>query len=245
MKKRTAAVVIALLFALSAAIYYVQYLLFHDTRDTGFYLLQDWAFLPVQIAVVTVVAGKIVGDREKQERLSRTRMLASSFFGELGTDLLCRMLPCTANLEEIAPLLRIDSGWSARDFQRSAEAVRRAQIRVSCTPQDLERLRQLLQAKRLPMLVIASNPALLEHEAFTDMLWSIFHLSDEFSVRGNFAALPPEEIGHLNDDVRRALTELLVNWFCHMSHIKAEYPYLFALEVRRSPLEACSIRLAD
>ena len=87
MKKHTAVIAIVALFALSAVIYWIQFEMFHDPDTTEFYMLQDWAFLPVQIAIVTIVVGMIVSDREKKERMSRTRTLASAFFRDFGTDM--------------------------------------------------------------------------------------------------------------------------------------------------------------
>lgn len=66
MKKYTTPIIIGILFGISALIYAVQFFVFHDSRDTFFYLLQDWAFLPVQIAVVTIAVGKLVESREKR-----------------------------------------------------------------------------------------------------------------------------------------------------------------------------------
>ncbi|NCB29647.1 MAG: hypothetical protein EOM63_07790 [Clostridia bacterium] len=247
MKKHTTALVIVLLFAVSAIIYSVQITVFHDQRDTLFYFLQDWAFLPVQIAVVTIVVGKIIGAREKRERLSKIKMLASSFFCDLGTDLLHEMLGCVNNVDTIAPSLCVHNDWKSRDFAGAADTLRTAALNVQCTADDLARMRSLLLEKRLSMLVIASNPVLLEHEDFTDMLWAIFHLTDELTARTAFESLPQSEAEHLNTDVKRALLAILVNWMRHMEHIRAEYPYLFALAVRQNPLgahmsrEACAL----
>ncbi|MEA5074550.1 MAG: hypothetical protein VB030_10285, partial [Eubacterium aggregans] len=74
MKKYTTPIIIGILFGISALIYAVQFFVFHDSRDTFFYLLQDWAFLPVQIAVVTIAVGKLVESREKKDRMEKTQM---------------------------------------------------------------------------------------------------------------------------------------------------------------------------
>lgn len=60
------------LLALSAAIYLIQIAIFHDQRDTLFYLLQDWGVpVAVQIAVVTVAVGMTVSEMQRRERLER------------------------------------------------------------------------------------------------------------------------------------------------------------------------------
>lgn len=235
MKKQSANTVIVLLALLSAAIYAVQFALFHDLRDTAFYMLQDWAFLPIQVALVTIIAGRIVNQREKESRVEKTRMLASSFYSELGSDLLEKLKPLAKDPAALAPLLRIQDSWTTRDFLRAASAVKALEPPVRCTPETLAELRTLLTEKRASLLVIASNPALLEHESFTDMLWAVFHLSDELTLRGDLTALSPADLAHLDSDAQRVLTQTLANWLCHMEHLHAEYPYLFQLELYRNP----------
>jgi hypothetical protein len=235
MKKYAAALETIGLLALSAVIYGCQIILFRDSRDTAFYLLQDWAFLPVQIAVVTIAVGKISGEREKRERISKTKMLASSFFSELGDELLRRLLRCAPDLSNLASALQIQPSWRAAEFRAAASAVERGTPVLRCGAEDLEDLRALLQRKRLELLVIASNPALLEHEEFTDMLWAVFHLTDELGARESLQNLPEADAEHLNLDAERVLRALLVNWLCNMDHVRAEYPYLFAMELGRSP----------
>ena len=69
-RKTTRRVVLALI-VLSAAIYLLQVLIFHDERTTVFYLLQDLAFMPVTIAIATLVVGELVDEREKGGRRAR------------------------------------------------------------------------------------------------------------------------------------------------------------------------------
>ncbi len=235
LQKHTTALVVTGLFLLSAVIYLVQYAFFHDSRDTLFYMLQDWAFLPAQIAVVTIVLGGVMAEREKRDRLAKTQMLASSFFFDLGTEMLNRLLART-DMKDLKPMLHIDPKWQEREFLAAEKTLRTAEVSVRCRPSDFAELKLLLAQKRLSMLVIASNPSLLEHEDFTDMLWAIFHLGDELNARLDFSALQPEDAVHLNEDVARVVREIMVNWLCHMSHIRQEYPYLFLLEAAKNPL---------
>jgi len=235
MKKYSTIRAVLILAVLSGLIYAVQFFLFRDWRDTAFYMLQDWAFLPIQVALVTIIAGKIISDRERETRLEKTRMLAGSFFSELGSELLCRIKPAVRNGDEIARLTAVGPDWTARDFTRAADALRAASPQIECGAEDFAALGELLAAKRMPVLVIASNPALLEHEDFTDMLWAVFHLTDELATRGDPAGFSAPDAAHLDSDVQRVLTETLVNWVCHMEHLKKEYPYLFRLELRRNP----------
>jgi len=236
MKKYSAVIVMILLLALSSIIYFVQLAQFHSPRDTLFYLMQDLAFLPVQIALVTIVIGKIIGTREKRERLNRTNMMVNAFFSEIGIDLMRQLLLCGGIAEELAPYLNIKSEWSSKDFLAAANSVKKQNINVDCTLKNLTDIKELLKEKRMLILVMLSNPALLEHEAFTDMLWAVFHLTDELLARNSLDDLPEADISHLNNDVKRALGAILIHWIGYMNHIKTDYPYLFSIEMRRSPV---------
>lgn len=235
MKKRTSLRAILVLIFLSAGIYTLQIVLFHDVKDTAFYLLQDFAFLPVQVALVTVIAGQIVSARERETRIEKTRMLMGSFFSDVGAQLLAEMRPEVTGCTVLAPLLQVDDRWEKRDFEKAAGALRALPFSVSCRPETFARLKALLNESRMPLLVISSNPVLLEHEDFTDMLWAIFHLTDEFAARTDFALLPAADAAHLNADAQRVLSTVLVNWLRHMAYLKAEYPYLYLLEAHRNP----------
>jgi hypothetical protein len=235
MNSRSTKTIVGLLIALSAAIYAVQILLFHDWKDTSFYMLQDWAFLPIQIALVTVVVGKIINDREKQERLEKTRILTSSFFSDLGNELLEAFAPQIVNTDVLGQSLQPKNDWTEKDFTDAVAALKQAAPVLECTSEDFIRLKNILETKRMTLLVIASNPSLLEHEAFTDMLWAIFHLNDELSYRTNLAELPPQDLAHLNADADRVLLETCLNWLCHLEFLQKEYPYLYQLEVHRNP----------
>lgn len=237
MKKHETLLTVLVLFAASAALYLLQFWLFHDSRDTLFYMLQDWAFLPVQVALVSVIVGRILSARERQERMARTVLLASSFFHDFGAALL-RRLACCIECGGEPPQLHMDEHWRARDFCAAAQAVRSWRPRLAAKPGDFASLKQMLGDTRLSLLVIASNPALLEHEDFSDMLLAIFHLSDELNARADFAALTPQELQHLNDDLRRLTVALTVNWVGHMQHMQAEYPVLFLVEAADGPFDA-------
>lgn len=79
------------------------------------------------------------------------------------------------------------------------------------------------------------NGNLLEHQRFTDMLWAVFHLTDELQRRGDLADLPEADLDHLTGDLRRAHQRLVLQWLAYMRHLKANYPYLFSLAIRTNP----------
>ena len=232
-KKRLNILLIFLLFMLSAAIYTLQFYLFRDLKDTSFYLLQDMAFLPVQVAIVTVALGAIINKRERSERLSKAHMLTGAFYSELGNEFIAKILPYVYNLADFAPYMNIGPDWKSRRFKSSAAKLKTIYADINCDTNEFSSLKELLTEKRSYMLIILSNPVLLEHESFSNMMWAVFHLTDELNERKCFDALPPEDIAHLNNDVSRAFGEMATNWVYYMDHIKKNYPYLYSLELRK------------
>ncbi len=236
MKKNSTVIIIISLLCISALIYFIQISYFNDQRNTFFYLMQDLAFLPVQIALVTVVVGKIIGAHEKRERLNKTNILVSTFFSEIGSELVRQMLCFVSNTEDLFPYLDIKADWTSRNFANAADTLQKQNIRVDCTTQELDNLKGLLKEKRTSIMFFLSNPMLLEHDAFTDMLWVIFHLTDELLARNDVYNLPDTDIEHLSNDIKRTISTILIHWLGYMNHIKTDYPYLFSLEIRRNPI---------
>jgi uncharacterized membrane protein YozB (DUF420 family) len=124
------AILIILLVLVSLAFYAFQLIQFESPRDTAFYLLQDLAFLPLQVAIVTIVLGKILNAREKRERLKKTNMMVSAFFSEIGTDLMRYLIRCSTTAEELRPILKI-KGEVGQGLSKSG--LHRRQMRSGCT----------------------------------------------------------------------------------------------------------------
>ena len=69
-------------------VYYgMQILIFKDVRNTEFYIFQDMAFIPISIAITTVVVGELLDINNKRDSRQKTRMLTSTFFSDIGFEL--------------------------------------------------------------------------------------------------------------------------------------------------------------
>ena len=81
------------------------------------------------------------------------------------------------------------------------------------------------------------NPNLFEHDQFTDLLWAIFHLTEELSFRGDeLNDLPETDYKHIDGDLKRAYSQLTVQWLQYTQHLKDNYPFLFSLAARINPM---------
>jgi len=102
---------------------------------------------------------------------------------------------------------------------------------------DWESVRALLVGKRSFLVRLLENQNLLEHAAFTDLLWAVFHLTEELDVRPGFHDLPDTDLGHLGGDMKRVYRRLALQWVAYMEHLRAGYPYLFSLALRKNPFD--------
>ncbi len=102
---------------------------------------------------------------------------------------------------------------------------------------DLCLVKDFLVQKRVFLLALLENPNLLEHDRMTDMLWAIFHLSEELSARKDLEHLSVPDKQHLEGDIRRAYEQLILEWLDYMKYLSRDYPYLYSLAVRINPFD--------
>lgn len=234
-KVNSSFLIVLLLVVLSVALYIVQLCVFRSPRDTVFYVLQDIAFLPLQIAIVTVVLGRYLKNREKTEKLKKINMVINAFFSEAGTDVLKKLAGFSNNFEEVRPYLDVQLDWSDKDFSKTIRYVANADFHIECKPDELGSLKELLRNMRDFLIRMLENPNLLEHDTFTDMLLAVFHITEELIARDEFKDEDVADMAHLSIDIQRAFRTLLIQWVSFMKHLRSEYPYLYSLEVRRNP----------
>ena len=98
-------------------------------------------------------------------------------------------------------------------------------------------LKSFLVGKRGFLLGLLENPNLLEHETFTDLLWAVFHLTEELASREDVRQLADTDYAHLSGDIKRAYVLLISEWVDYMKHLKDHYPYLFSLAIRTNPFD--------
>jgi len=239
MKRYTWQIILGIsLIALSAGLYIVQVILFHDTRDTFFYLLQDIAFIPIQVLLVTLILNQLLNVREKQAMMNKMNMVIGAFFSEVGTDLLKLIAPCNRNADALNRQLLVNGHWSDQQFAKASRNIMGYDFSIVHDYADLRTLKAFLAGKRGFLLGLLENANLLEHETFTDLLWSVFHLTEELTIREDVTHLTPADGNHLAGDMKRAYLLLITEWLAYMRHLKHEYPYLFSLAVRMNPYDA-------
>jgi len=230
--------VLALTLALvSAAFYLVQIQVFHKPQDTFFYMLQDLAFVPIQVLLVTLILNDLMVRREKKALLNKMNMVIGAFFSEMGNELITRLAQYDPGFTELAPLARPGAGWKAEDFALARRRLSETEHQIDSRRADLEALKDFLSEKRGLVLGLLENQNLLEHATFTDLLWAVTHLTEELQFRDELKDLPPADFQHLSGDIKRVYGLLLGEWLGYAGHLKESYPYMYSLVVRHNPFD--------
>ncbi len=234
-----------ILLALSAIFYCVHYIIFKDAHHIFIYMLGDIGFLFLDVLIVMLVLHRLLEYREKQSILKKLNMVIGTFFWEVGSVLLEKCTEFDEKQSEMSKQLIVTRDWTDQDFSRMKQKIKQHAVRVNCSLSDLDGLKTFLMEKRPFMLNLLGNSNLLEHESFTDLLWAVFHLTDELAHRNSLRGLPENDYTHLSGDMQRAYQHLLVQWLDYMNHLKQDYPYLFSLAMRTNPFdENASVEVA-
>lgn len=228
-------VLAAVLIAVSISIYFTQLAIFADPETTKFYLLQDFAFLPISVLVVTLVLERLLESRDRRQRLEKLRMLIGTFFSWVGYNLLGRLASLDATLPDYAPLLQAQPDWTDADFARVHREMEARKFSMIATPESLADLQPFLHDRAEFMIRLLENPMVLEHETFTELLRAVFHLIEELEFRTEIAGLPASDLNHLTIDCERVYRRILVEWLDHLCYLRTHYPYLYSLAVRMNP----------
>ena len=224
-----------ILVGMSIALGLVHIAVFRNPKDLFFYLTLDIVFVPIQVLLVTLIIEKLLAEREKQTMLNKLNMVIGAFFGEAGNDLLKAMLVFSADFSSLSERFRISPQWAEQEYLAAKKFTAAGDFSFAPGPAQLKSLRNLLLAKREFLLALLENPNLLEHEAFTDLLWAVFHLTEELEARGDFETLPETDLQHLEKDISRAFSFLIREWLAYLRHLREAYPYIYSLELRTNP----------
>lgn len=224
------------LVAVSVILYGVDYYLLGNIKDltTGF--LGNFAFLPVYIIIVTLMIEQVMKERERQTIIRKLNMVIGVFFSEVGNHLLKDLSVYVVSCDMLKKHMLVSGAWGNQDYLSALEFLRKSDIKIDSRCCDLHELKVFLISKRSFLIGLLENQNLLEHEEFTDLLWSVFHLVEELEARNGFENMPVSDSEHINGDIKRVFGHLSYQWVMYMQHLKQDYPYLFSLAVRLNPM---------
>lgn len=227
---------IILLFV-SIVLYLIHFVIFDEPRFIFKLLINNLAFAPISVLFLTLFINQILEMRTKQEQTQKTYLALGTFFHEIGNELLRKMAIFDISGGEIQDLVAVDDSWDKNNFARVRKNISLRKVCLACNRNNLKELRDFLNDHRDYIIGMLANPALKEHEALTDMLWSVYHLSMELSARETLESSHEEDLEHLRVDAERAYGLLCIEWLEYMKHLKEEYPYLYSFALRTNPFK--------
>lgn len=187
------------------------------------------------LGIVAGITDLFVNRREEAIRQEKIDMIAGLFFSEFGNRLLKRFIRFDTDIETLSDILRISPEWEDKDFKRIYKLLGTRRISLASCQDDIPVLFEHLQGNADLLLRLIENPIIHEHERFTDLLRSLFHLRDEMLCRSALSGLPDPDRRHLEGDVARVYNLLLPEWLRYVHYLKKNYSYLFSLAVRTNP----------
>jgi hypothetical protein len=228
---------IALIFILASALAYtIHYLIFHDLHHIFLYMIGDFGFLFIDVLLVLLIIERLLASREKKSILQKLNMVIGTFFSEVGLELLRRFNEFVENADQLECELLINPRWDKKKFREAQTKAAAFKYNIVFDAEGLEQLRDFLKKNHSFLVRLLENPILLENQRFTDLLWAVFHLSEELNFRESLRNLPHGDISHLKGDLRRAYSNIVAEWIAYTEHLKGRYPFLFSLAARINPL---------
>lgn len=179
---------------------------------------------------------QVMKERERQTIIRKLNMVIGVFFSEVGNRLLKDLSAYVVSCDTLKKHLLVSGSWKMQEYQAALEYLRKSDIKIDSDRSDLHELKKKLISKRSFLIGLLENQNLLEHEEFTDLLWSVFHLVEELEARNSFDNMPISDTEHINGDIKRVFGHLSYQWVTYMQHLKHDYPYLFSLAVRLNPM---------
>jgi hypothetical protein len=225
------------LIGLSLLLYLLNYLIFWDVGYMLRLFLGQLGFLPISVLLVTIILNQLLGQRAKAAKQAKLYMVIGVFFSEVGIRLLKILSACDQRLLDFQPRVAPIGHWSASDLAGFSKVLTESDFHIQLKEGDLEALQDFLLKEREFLMRLLENPNLLEHDSFSNLLLAVFHLTEELAHRPDLSCLSAADQEHLAGDVQRSYVLLIKEWLAYMSHLRANYPYLFHLALRTNPFD--------
>lgn len=231
-----------LMVILIIVIYGSNYLVLGDAEHIISYIWTHLGFIPVDILIVAFLLDEIIERKEKEAMLEKLDMLMSTFFSEVGNDLISQLSSVNkykANTETLKSI----KNWNDSDYESKLNELKESSIdfQAELSPEErkefLENLRNFLVSKREFIINMINNPNLLEKEEFTALVNAILHLDEELEHRTDMALVNDSDFGHLNGDMQRVYGKLIHEWIYYLRYLNKHYPYMIALIIRTNPFD--------
>lgn len=223
-------------------IYGSNILILKDPEHVISYIWTHLGFIPVDILIVAFVLDEIISKKEKEAMMEKLDMIMSTFFSEIGNDLIGQLSSVNAHKADTNYLESIKN-WDDNDYKNKLKEIKnqnipfKADVAAEDRGEYLTNIRDLLINKREFIIGLLNNPNLLEKEEFSGLLTAILHLDEELEHRPDLSKVSDIDFNHLNGDMERIYNKLIHEWIYYLRYLNKHYPYMIALIVRTNPFD--------
>lgn len=221
----------------SAIMYFIHYLIFGNFHHTAELGLEHLAFLPIKVLVVALILERLLAQREKSQMFQKLNMVVGTFFNELGTKLLADLTGSIEKHDSLRHRLAVNANWNSSQYKNALTFIENFDYKIRMDQVDIAELRTLIASKSDMLVMLLSNPNLIEHESFTDLLMAVSHLKEELVSREPYEKLPQSDLEHLAGDIVRVYSKITGQWLLYCQHLQKYYPYIFSIIIRTHPLQ--------
>lgn len=223
-------------------IFGTNYLVLKDTHSIVSYVWLHIGFIPIDIILVAFILEEIMSRKEKEAIFEKLDMIMSTFFSEIGNDLMKNISAAnefngsTNHLKEII-------NWQDEDYEEELKRLSKEGIDFKSNIKGKEReefltnLRELLASKREFLISLINNPHLFEKDEFSGLLITILHLDEELEHRNDLTQISDVDFNHLNGDIKRVYSNLVYQWIYYLKYLNKHYPYIISLIIRTNPFD--------
>ncbi|MGL4569956.1 MAG: hypothetical protein ACRCVJ_02685 [Clostridium sp.] len=239
-KKETILIGVGLI-VLSIFLHYLHYLTFRDLHHTLIFLFADIAFIPMDVFFTAFVIERLLESREKVHNMEKVNMIKGVFFSEFGSDLLEELAKGDRHISNLSNLAIVDKEWGKKEFKELEDAIKEHKFSVDVSKVDLDKIIDILKNKKEMLISFIGNPTLMEHEIFSDLLMSLFHLLEEFDDRYYNLICDCCDDNHIEKDLNVSYEQLTKIWCRYMRYLKEAYPQLFVKAMLHNPFDYRSL----
>ncbi len=233
MKKYKQEIFLAIiLIGFSVAMYDLHFNMFHDMHHILLYFVGDIAFLGVQAMIAYFALDRLLNYRDRAATQKKLNMLAGIFFCDLGITVFSTLTTMLSKGTNILDHLTVKESWTHKDILRNKKQLAKCSFSVSYDHKTVKQLAKDLAKGKDLIIRLMEHPSLHEHEAFSDMLLALFHLTEELLRRSSLDKNPAEDKAHLANDMKRVYMYMSRLWLEYMLHLKDNYPYLYLYNIK-------------
>ncbi|UCD91115.1 MAG: hypothetical protein JSW04_06745, partial [Desulfobacterales bacterium] len=205
-------------------LYLIHFAWFRDLQHIWFWSFTSLAFLPISALVVTLLINRVISARDKALRLDKLNMLIGVFFSNVGNELLRRFSDWDSENQYLRNHFGVPESWSKLQRKSALAILTKHQFQVTVNGLQLVELKAFLYPHVDFLMRMIENPNLLEHENFTQLLRSVFHLAEELSYRDDLESTPESDLRHLAGDIERVCGLIVQEWVLYMIFLKRNFP---------------------